>query len=187
MDGKFLEKVFAQYKNILSEGKNLQKMVDMKRVLLKANSAGGKVIFAGNGASASISSHVAIDFTKQAGIRSINFNESNLITAFSNDYGYEHWISRALHFYSDPGDVIVLISSSGSSPNIVNAAKYAKDKGNIVITFSGFSRNNPLKQNGDINFWVDSKGYNIIENIHQIWLLAVCDLIIGKTEYSVCD
>ena len=78
-----------------------------------------------------------------------------------------------------------MISSSGSSKNLVNAAIYARENGINVITFTGFSDDNPLKSNGDINFWIDCRSYNIIEGIHQLWLLSICDLIIGKTEYSV--
>ena len=76
------------------------------------------------------------------------------------------------------------ISSSGKSENMVNAANYARKNQISVVTFTGFDINNPLKAIGDINFWVDSKAYNIVEMIHQIWLLSVCDSIIGKAEYS---
>ena len=119
------------------------------------------------------------------GIRSINFNESAFITAFANDYGYEEWVEKALGFHAKKGDTAILISSSGSSKNLVNAAIYARKNGINVITFTGFSDDNPLKSNGDINFWFNCRSYNIIEGIHQLWLLSVCDLIIGKTEYSV--
>jgi D-sedoheptulose 7-phosphate isomerase len=67
----------------------------------------------------------------------------------------------------------------------VNAAQYAGKNGINVITFTGFLADNPLLQAGDINFWLDSKAYNVIEGIHQIWLLSICDLIIGKKEYAV--
>jgi D-sedoheptulose 7-phosphate isomerase len=97
------------------------------------------------------------------------------------------WIQKAVEFYADPGDVMVFISVSGRSPNVVNAAKYAKSQRNTVVTFTGSDINNPLKSTGDINFWVDSKAYNVIENTHAIWLLAVCDLVIGKAEYSVSE
>ena len=78
----------------------------------------------------------------------------------------------------------ILISSSGSSKNILNAADVAKDLNINVITFSGFSKDNPLRKKGDVNFWLDSKAYNVVENTHLIWLLMVCDLIIGDAEYS---
>ncbi|MCP5047849.1 MAG: phosphoheptose isomerase, partial [bacterium] len=79
----------------------------------------------------------------------------------------------------------VLISSSGNSENVVNAATYARSVGNTIITFTGFNEDNPLKSLGDINFWLDSKAYNIIECTHMIWLTTVIDLIIGKAEYAV--
>ena len=131
-----------------------------------------------------MASHVAVDFTKQAGIRTVNFKEADLITCFANDYGYENWVARAIKFYGDGGDLSILISSSGSSANMLNAACTAKKLGMQVITFTGFDENNPLKQSGDLNFWVDSRAYNVVENTHQIWLLLVCGLIIGKAEYS---
>ena len=117
---------------------------------------GSKVIIAGNGGSAAIASHVAVDFTKAAGIRAVNFNESDLITCFANDYGYENWVKEALNAYADSGDLLILISSSGQSANIVNAAYRASDLGLKLITLSGFSKTNPLRSIGDINFWIDS-------------------------------
>ena len=81
---------------------------------------GSKVIIAGNGGSAAIASHVAVDFTKAAGIRAVNFNEADLLTCFANDYGYVFWVARALEFYADEGDLAILFSSSGQSPNILN-------------------------------------------------------------------
>jgi len=156
----------------------------MKEMLLDIKKNGNKVIIAGNGGSAAMASHVAVDFTKQVGIRTVNFNEPDLITCFANDYGYDNWVARALEFYGDKGDMIILISSSGSSINMVNAAKIAKKVKIDVVTFTGFAIDNPLKQEGVLNFWLDSKAYNIVENIHQIWLLMLCDLIIGKAEYS---
>lgn len=142
-------------------------------------------MFAGNGASASIANHASLDFTKQAKIKSVNFNESALITAFANDFGYENWIKKAIEYYGEQNDTLILISSSGQSSNVVNASKYAKQNDINLITFTGFDINNPLVMSGDINFWLDSKSYNIIEGVHQIWLLSICDLIIGKKEYSV--
>ena len=110
----------------------------MKELLLELKNNGKKVIIAGNGGSAAMASHVAVDFTKQGGIRAINFNDADLITCFSNDYGYEHWVSKAIEFYGDEGDLAILISCSGNSENIVNAAKTAKSMGMTVITFTGF-------------------------------------------------
>lgn len=152
----------------------LERSVAMLRT---AASCGGKVILAGNGASAAIASHVAVDLTKTSGIRAVNFNETDLITCFANDYGYEHWVEKALDFYADSKDVVILISSSGQSANMVNAALKAKAMGLAVITLSGFREDNSLKKLGDINFWVNSSQYNVIETVHQAWLLAVVDKI----------
>lgn len=138
---------------------------------------GGKIIIIGNGGSAAIASHVAVDFTKAAGIKSITFNDADLITCFANDYGYEEWVERALIFYADPNDLVILISSSGKSPNIVNGANKAKELGLKTITLSGFDSNNPLRSMGDINLWTDSKSYNIVEMTHNIWLVAIVDHI----------
>ena len=93
-------------------------------------------------------------------------------------------MAKAIEIYGDQGDQVILISSSGNSANVVNAAKTSKKKGYKVITFTGFNENNPLKSSGDLNFWVDSRAYNIVEMVHHIWLLAVCDSVIGKAEYS---
>lgn len=144
----------------------------------------GKTIIVGNGGSAAMASHVAVDLTKNAGIRAINFNEADLITCFSNDYGYEEWVRYALRSYADKWDTVILISSSGSSKNILNGAQEAKDMGLNLITVSGFSPDNKLRRLGDINLFVDSKAYNIVEMTHHVWLLAITDKIIGNIEYS---
>ena len=125
-----------------------------------------------------MASHVAVDFTKAASIRAINFNEADLITCFANDYGYENWVGKALEAYADPGDLAILISSSGKSQNILNAAEKANEMGLSLITVSGFLTDNPLRKLGDLNLWVDSCEYNVIEMTHHIWLLAIVDYLI---------
>ena len=182
---QFLTEYLKECADFLTKIDVCQSIISAKEMILSTKERGGKIIFAGNGASASIANHASLDFTKQGNVKSINFNESAFITAFANDYGYDHWVSKALECHAEAGDTLVLISCSGTSPNVVNAARYAQENGISVITFTGFSSSNPLKSAGDINFWLDSKAYNIIEGIHQIWLLSICDLIIGKKEYSV--
>ncbi len=139
-----------------------------------------KIMIMGNGASASIANHFATDLTKIAGIRTINFNESNLITCLANDYGYENWLKKALDFYADKNDLIILVSSSGKSKNILNAAKYGNNKNIKIVTFSGFKKNNPLSKLGKVNFWVNSKKYNHIETVHLTWLLSAADFLKKK-------
>lgn len=157
--------------------------IDLERLgvmFREAQTRGRKVLLAGNGASAAIASHVAVDLTKTAGIRAMTFNESDLITCFANDYGYEHWIAKAIAAYGDAGDVVVLISSSGASPNVVNAAIHARAAGLAVVTLSGFDPANPLRALGDLNLWVDSRAYNVVETTHQSWLLASLDSIVSN-------
>ena len=155
-----------------------KKLEQSASIIFEKRESGKKIIIVGNGGSAAMASHVAVDFTKAAGIRAINFNEADLITCFANDYGYEHWVSKALEAYADEGDIVFLISSSGKSQNIVNAALTAREMGVYVITVSGFSSSNPLRALGDIDLWVDSYEYNIVEMTHHIWLLAIVELLI---------
>ena len=186
MSELFLKQYIKDYSDlILPESDLINTLIQVKDALVTASENGKKVIIVGNGGSAAMASHVSVDLTKNAGIRSINFNESDLITCFANDYGYEHWVEKAVEFYGDKGDVFIGISSSGSSENILNGCRASREKKfSKVITFSGMNSENPLRKLGDINLWVDSKAYNHIENIHQFWLLAIVDVIIGKAEYS---
>lgn len=159
-------------------------LVETAEILKEVKVSGKKIIVVGNGGSAAMASHVAVDLTKAAGCRAVTFNEADLLTCFANDYGYENWVERALKFYADKGDVVILISSSGTSKNIVNGANWAKQNGLKIITLSGFNSENPLRKTGDINLWVDSKGYNIIEMAHHIWLVSIVDYIVGSIEYK---
>lgn len=160
-------------------------LVAFRDLAVATREAGNKMIFLGNGASASIASHGAVDFTKQGKVRSMDFNEPNFITAFANDYGFQNYMARGLGCYADKGDVVVLISVSGTSPNIVEAAKYARENGLKVVTFSGKSPDNALRQLGDINFWIGSSAYNVVEAVHMLWLTTVVDMVVGQAEYSV--
>ena len=182
----FLKDYLNDYSSLIRD--NVDVVSDLIRVhncVLKAHKGGHKTIICGNGGSAAMASHVSVDLTKNAGVRCINFNEADLITCFANDYGFEHWVEEAVGFYGDEGDVLIVISSSGNSENMLNGCQAARRKKfSTVITFSGFNADNPLRQLGDINLWVDSKAYNFVENIHQVWLLAIVDLIIGSREYS---
>ena len=162
----------------------VEKIIKVKNILVEANKSNKKVMIFGNGGSAAIASHFSVDLTKNAGIRCFNFNEYDLITCFSNDYGYEKWVEKTVSFYGDKNDVLIVISASGKSKNMIYGCQAArKKKFSNVITFTGIDKNNPVSKLGDINFWINSKAYNFIENIHQIWLLTIVDLIIGRREY----
>ncbi len=185
-DYQFIKSYLEDFSAFLRPNEELiEKLIKVRNLLLEVRENNKKVLIFGNGGSAAISSHFSVDITKNAGVRCLNFNEADLITCFANDYGFEHWVEKAIDFYGDEGDLLIVISSSGSSQNMLNGVNAARN-GNFkaVVTLSGFADNNPLNQLGDINLWVDSKAYNFVENIHQIWLLIIVDLIIGKKEYS---
>ena len=175
-------KFYEDYYKGLSQAISSIQIEDLNtcaNLIKNTSDTNGKVIIAGNGGSSSIASHVTVDLLKSANIRAVNFNESNLITCFANDYGYEHWVEKAIEFYSDSNDLVILISSSGESDNIVNAARTSKERGLNLITLSGFARDNRLSKLGNVNLWVDSMKYNYVEITHETWLLSLVDYIIG--------
>ena len=178
-----LKSYIERYRSALIDTSVIDDLLKLKNIFESAQARNAKVLIAGNGGSAAIASHCSVDLTKNAGVRCVNFNEADLITCLSNDYGYESWLVKALELYADKGDVVVLISSSGKSANMVNAAHFAASHGMDLVTFTGFSSDNPLRALGKLNFWVNSKAYNLVEMVHHIWLLAVCDMIVGNMEY----
>ncbi len=181
----FLNEYWDIYRKLLFQSRNDQELIDTKNLFKEVDHNGGKIIFVGNGASASLSSHAATDLTKQGKIKSIALNDHNLITALSNDYGYENWVAKALEYYCENNDLLVLISVSGESNNLVNAVKYAKKNSIGTLSITGFHKKNKLKTLTDFSLWVDSKSYNIVESIHTIWITLIIDLIVGKANYSV--
>ena len=182
----FLNNYFKEFKSLISnDEETFNKLLKVSELMEKSQKRKKKIMIAGNGGSAAISSHFSVDLSKNAGIRSINFNEADLITCFANDFGYENCLLKAIKYYGDQGDLLFLVSVSGKSKNIVNAAKNAKKYGvKKIVTFTGCNQRNPVKLYGDINFWINSKSYNLIENCHQFLLLALVDMIIGKSEYK---
>lgn len=172
----FFDEYFADVARCV-DGADKNLLAKAAEVISSVGARGGKIILVGNGGSAAMASHVAVDLVKVAGVRAVNFNEADLITCFANDYGYDQWVVKALDFYADPVDLVVLISSSGLSPNIINGAIKTKQIGLPLITFSGFDVANPLKSLGDFNFWANSKYYNVVEMTHHIWLVALSDKI----------
>lgn len=176
MNQNYFKNYFNEFSKIFNDynNKDFLKIVKIFREIKKNKK---KVILVGNGGSAAMASHVSVDLTKLCKIRAVNFNEADLLTCFSNDYGYENWIQRALSFYADKRDLVICISSSGESKNIINGAMFAKRKGCKVITLTGFNKKNKVKKIGHINLWLDSKNYNLIEMTHHIWLLSIVDFI----------
>ncbi len=135
-----------------------------------------RIFFIGNGGSNAICSHMMEDYAKIASYQTFTFSDPALITCFSNDYGYENAMKEWLKIYFSEGDVLVAISSSGNSPNIVNAVSEATKKGK-VITLSGFKPDNKLKAMGDLNFYINASNYGIVECFHQVILHVILDEI----------
>lgn len=177
-DKKWLDDYYKKYSEIIISEEAKNNIMLSKKMILKARKDNKKMIFIGNGASNLIASHAALDFVNQIGIKTVSVNDTSFITAAANDFGYERIFDRFIHLYAEEGDILVCISSSGMSDNVVEAAKLAKKKKCNVITFSGFKPTNKLRKEGDINFWVDSNSYNQVESIHNNWLVTIGDLII---------
>lgn len=134
----------------------------------------GKIIFIGNGGSAAICSHMATDFWKVGNVPAMAFNDSSLLTCISNDFGYCHVFEKPIEMFAAAGDVLIAISSSGSSENILRGVETARAKGCEIITLSGFKSDNPLRSSGSINFHVPSLEYGPVEIVHQYichWML----------------
>jgi len=144
-----------------------------------AHQRGNRVFFVGNGGSAAIASHMATDYSKNGGIRSSALNDGSVLICLGNDYGYEHVFGKQIEWHMRGGDVLVAISSSGGSRNILNAVKAAQAHGCTVYTLSGFKPDNPLRSLGDINFYLQSLEYGFVEVGHLTLLHNVLDLQIG--------
>lgn len=164
-------KAFAEY----FESETIRKGISEAVAMIKPAK---RLIFIGNGGSNSICSHMMEDYMKIASKQTLSFTDAALITCFANDYGYENAIAEWVNFSFQPGDILVAISSSGESKNIVNAVNRHKSNGGTVITLSGFEPNNTLSTLGDINFNTPGRNYGIVECFHQVILHAILDELV---------
>lgn len=139
--------------------------------------AGGCVFLVGNGASASMASHFATDLAKNGCVRTQVFTDLSLVTALGNDIRFEEIYAEPLRWYMTPGDILVAISSSGNSPNIVRAVEAARERGGFVATLSGFSPDNAIRRRGDLNFYIPAPTYGLAETGHASILHHWMDLM----------
>lgn len=146
--------------------------------------AASKLIFIGNGGSAGIASHLAIDYSKNGAMPAMTFSDISALTCLSNDYGYEYVFAKQIEYHARKSDVLIAISSSGRSLNILNAVKCAREIGCIVITFSGFQSENPLSKLGELNFYVDSNEYGYVEVAHLSMAHAMLDFILEEEAFQ---
>ena len=133
-----------------------------------------------NGGSSAIASHMTADYMKNGGMNTYSLYDNAVTTCMGNDYGYESIFSRPMEFLVKEGDLVVAISSSGNSPNIIAAIETAKEKGASVITFTGFYPDNKAKQAGDVNVYVPCDKYGIVASIHNIILQQIVDTIMER-------
>jgi len=130
----------------------------------------GNLFLVGNGGSAGVVSHILTDFINVNKLNARTLHESSLLSCMSNDYGYENSFSEPLSTLAREKDLLIAVSSSGRSPNIHNAVKSIKKAGGEAITLSGFGEDNPLRSMGDLNIWLDSKSYGLVEIGHLFYL-----------------
>lgn len=174
-DGNVLS--FAALFDVLGhiEVETLQRAVTIS---LKAKWDKQRIFFIGNGGSAAIASHMAADWLKNGGVAAMCFNDSALTTCLANDLGYEHVFAKPLSYHGAPGDLLFAISSSGKSRSITNAVEVATAAKMKVITLSGFSLDNPLRQMGIVNFHIPSDRYGVVEVAHHAICHAILDAVI---------
>jgi D-sedoheptulose 7-phosphate isomerase len=173
---KFYTEYFNKFcKLIYNEG--FKNLVNLENKILEIKRKKYSLFVYGNGGSAAVASHFNTDAFNKCGIASNTLGDKSLITCLANDYGFEKIIKINISKFATKKDLVILISSSGESRNMINAARFCKNKKIFLVTLTGFNKNNSLKRLGNINLWVDSKEYNYIENIHQLWLLSVLDKI----------
>ncbi|MDE7132074.1 MAG: SIS domain-containing protein [Lachnospiraceae bacterium] len=139
-----------------------------------------QLFFIGNGGSSAIASHMTADYMKNGGMNTYSLYDNAVTTCMGNDYGYEYIFSRPLDFLAREGDLIVAISSSGNSQNIINAIETACVKRASIITFTGFEADNKVKQMGEINVYVPCIKYGIVESIHNLILQQIVDVIMER-------
>mgnify|MGYP001591398051 FL=1 len=182
-----IERYFSEFKNTLSkiqatDGNNeaidfIHGLETAINLIISQTSKGNKIIFIGNGGSASIASHQAIDFFKNGRMRAICFNDSSLLTCLSNDFGYQYVFEKPIEMLADNGDILVAISSSGKSENIIRGVDAGRKTGCHIITMSGFKPDNPLRSRGELNFYVPSNSYGYVEIAHLILCHNMVDII----------
>jgi D-sedoheptulose 7-phosphate isomerase len=155
-------------------------LLELCRMCYEAKLAGQAMYFVGNGASASMASHMAADFSKNCGCRAMAFNDIALMTAVSNDIHYDDCFAVPLTCFATAGDILITVSSSGNSPNVTKAIDSARKINVGVVTLSGMKPDNRSRKMGDLNFWIPADIYGLVEASHQAllhcWLDTFLDL-----------
>ncbi|MFH2091045.1 MAG: SIS domain-containing protein [Pseudomonadota bacterium] len=136
------------------------------------------VFWVGNGGSAAICSHLSQDLMNKLSIKSHYLNDPSLMTCMANDFGYEQVYARPLTLHASENDILIAISSSGNSDNILNAIKVAKNKNMQIITLSGLKEDNVLwNSQADLAFFISSSLYGIVEMSHEAILHGIIETL----------
>jgi len=159
-----------------------QAMERAVELILTARAEGRTVMVVGNGGSAAIAMHLHNDLVKAVGVRALAFADVPLLTALGNDHGYAAVYHRPLELWARPGDVLVAISSSGRSENILRAVASAHERGCDIITISGFAEDNPLRAAGEVNLHVATTDYGEVEAVHSVLAHALTDLVLHRLQ-----
>lgn len=181
-EGKSASAYFSDYRSSLQEALqsvDLRAIDQAFEVIFAASRTGKKILLAGNGGSAGISDHLSCDLGKgtlsaqQPPLKVFSLSSNGpLLTALANDYGYEHIFSTQLEMYGEEGDILITISSSGNSPNIVKALETAQKKGMITIALTGFT-GGKCKDICDISLHFNFRNYGIVEDCHQMVMQSI--------------
>lgn len=139
------------------------------------NNTKGLMFFCGNGASATMAEHMSHDWFQNGLVNTYTVSETSHLTAISNDVSYEDVFAYRINRICSERDMLVTISSSGNSPNVVKAITTAKEKGTYVVTVSGKSPDNKSRVNGDLNFYVPLQTYGMVESAHAVLIHAALD------------
>lgn len=142
-----------------------------------------QIFMAGNGASATMAEHFGLDAMKNGKLKTVNYAETSYLTAVSNDLSFEDVFLLKLQRFGSPGDMLITISSSGNSPNVVRALQYAKANNILCVTLSAMKPDNKSRTHGDINFYVPAPTYGLAESVHSsimhCWLDCYLDKYLG--------
>ena len=158
--------------NELLYDEGIQKLIQIMEATRQAHR---QLFFAGNGGSAAIAEHMTADYLKNGHMRTVSLYDSPVLTCLGNDYGYEHVFSKQLDMMAERGDLLVAISSSGNSQNIINAIEVVRNLRGRVVTFTGFKPDNRARSMGDVNVYVPCEKYGMVESLHQLILQQVAD------------
>jgi D-sedoheptulose 7-phosphate isomerase len=150
------------------------------RRITRLNEQGKAMFWIGNGGSAAIAVHSTLDYFRTGNLKTQAFYDGPMMTCLANDFGYVTVFQKPLSIYAAPDDVLVAISSSGKSTNILNGVETAREKGCYIITFSGFCADNPLRLMGDLNFYVPINHYGYVELAHSVLCHSFLDLYMAQ-------